>query len=276
MIAGTLVGTMRAGLRRRVATLNIQGLVPYSLAWQLQQKLVAQRIVWQKEEQSGFDAMLVLEHSPVYTLGRSAKPGDVKFPLVEGTGQGGRGFEVFKTDRGGQVTWHGPGQIVIYPVVDLTHHKKDLRWYVRGLEEVVLRVLALHGVEGQRDEKHTGVWVKEQGPEGEELTKVAAIGVSASRWVTCHGLALNVDPDLRAFESIVPCGVRDRRVGCLNNLLSPHAAAELTTAQVRYELMEAFEDVFPSMELCVQEKKDQLKGTVDEMVLEDEEREDYV
>jgi len=108
---------------------------------------------------------------------------------------------------------------VVYPIIDLTHHKKDLRWYVRGLEEVVLRVLASHGVTGQRDEKHTGVWVedtaREGGKEGGEgkLMKVAAIGVSASRWITCHGLALNVDPDLNAFDAIVPCGVKDRRVG---------------------------------------------------------------
>lgn len=214
-------------------------------------------------------------------MGRSAKPEDLKFPREEMEeekkgGKKGRGFEVYTSDRGGQVTWHGPGQVVMYPIIDLSHHKRDLRWYVRGMEEVVLRVLASHGVTGQRDEKHTGVWVEEKGGKGREeggggLIKVAAIGVSASRWITCHGLALNVNPDLKAFDAIVPCGVKDRRVGCLKDFLSAEKAAKLTTAQVRYELMEAFEEVFTSMELCVQEKKGPMLWQVEEVVLVDEE-----
>ncbi len=283
MTAGTLAaGALRMGLRRRVATLNIQGKLQQSMMglllgtddtslFLLTLFYLTHAQVWSLTPQPGgysislspnvspgkrrngtcplscsfplsflfppttsaspflppslssfrpgYDAMLVLEHTPVYTLGRSAKPEDVKFSLEEREeGKEERGFEVYKSDRGGQVTWHGPGQIVMYPIIDLTHHKKDLRWYVRGMEEVVLRVLASHGVTGQRDEKHTGVWVEEKGGKGKEggeggLIKVAAIGVSASRWITCHGLALNVNPDLKAFDAIVPCGVKDRRVG---------------------------------------------------------------
>lgn len=128
-------------------------------------------------------------------------------------------FELFRTERGGEVTYHGPGQLVVYPVLDLTGHQRDLRWYMGALEEVVIRVLASLGICAQREAGLTGVWVNG--------AKVCAMGVRVSRWVTMHGLALNVSPDLSHFEHIVPCGIADRRVTSLEELLPPSECPNL-------------------------------------------------
>lgn len=174
------------------------------------------------------DVLILLSHSPVYTLGAGARAeSHLKFDASRPPAR------LVRTERGGDVTYHGPGQLVGYPVVDLRHHKLDLRWYVGALEEVILQTLAHYGVQGERKRGLTGVWV------GDEV-KVAAIGVSASRWITCHGFALNVEPRvLPAFEQIVPCGIQGKRVGCLQHY-APHAAMD----DVRRVLAERFADVF--------------------------------
>src|SRR5205823_860189 len=154
------------------------------------------------------DTLLLLEHPPVITLGRGAKAHNVLWPSEL---LASRGFEVFETDRGGDVTYHGPGQIVGYPVVDLKPDRKDVRKYVASLEEIMIRVAGEYGIGAARVAGRTGVWT----PAG----KLGAIGVHISRWITSHGFAFNVRTDLADFSAIVPCGIQDASVASLQSLL---------------------------------------------------------
>jgi lipoyl(octanoyl) transferase len=154
------------------------------------------------------DTLLLLEHDPVFTLGRNGRPEHVL--LGEGELHA-RGFALFDTGRGGDVTYHGPGQVVGYPVVDLAPERKDVHRYVRDLEEVMIRTAADYGVAAGRVPGLTGVWVGDD--------KLGAIGVRIARWVTSHGFALNVANDLAPFGLIVPCGIRGRGVTSLSRLL---------------------------------------------------------
>jgi len=154
------------------------------------------------------DTLLLLEHNPVFTLGRNAKVESMLFPadtLRE------RGFDVFETGRGGDVTYHGPGQVVGYPILDLGPDRRDVHRYVRDLEEVMIRTCADYEVRAGRIAGLTGVWVGD--------AKIGAIGVRIARWVTSHGFALNVATDLAPFDLIVPCGIRGRGVTSLTSLL---------------------------------------------------------
>jgi lipoyl(octanoyl) transferase len=179
------------------------GLVDYSAALELQRERVAQR-------KSGAipDTLLLLEHPHVYTLGRNARRENM---LVSPGYLAARGAQVFSTDRGGDVTYHGPGQLVGYPILDLTQHRRDISWYMRSLEEVFIRTARDRGIEAGRSPGAAGVWVGND--------KLVAMGVHLSRWVTSHGFALNVNTDLRYFEWIVPCGLRGKGVTSLARLL---------------------------------------------------------
>ena len=154
------------------------------------------------------DTLLLLEHPPVITLGRGAKARNI---LWSPDLLASRGFEVFETDRGGDVTYHGPGQIVGYPILDLKPDRKDVRKYVASLEEIMMRVAAEYGIGAARVPGRTGVWT----PSG----KLGAIGVHISRWITSHGFAFNVRTDLADFAAIVPCGIQDASVASLQSLL---------------------------------------------------------
>src|SRR5712664_2717410 len=154
------------------------------------------------------DTLLLLEHPRVVTLGRGAKPQNVLWTPEQ---LRARGFELFETDRGGDITYHGPGQLVGYPILDLKPDRCDVHKYVRDLEEVLIRTAAAYGIDAARVDGLTGVWV------GRE--KLAAIGVRISRWITSHGFALNVTTDLDYFNLIVPCGIADRGVTSLSRLL---------------------------------------------------------
>jgi lipoyl(octanoyl) transferase len=154
------------------------------------------------------DTLLLLEHPRVITLGRGAKDENILTPRDE---LARRGFEIFETDRGGDVTYHGPGQIVGYPIIDLKPDRKDVRKYVASVEELMIRVARDFGVEARRVPGRTGVWTG--------AGKLGAIGVHISRWITSHGFAFNVRTDLRDFASIVPCGIGDAGVASLESLL---------------------------------------------------------
>jgi len=178
------------------------GLVPYRTAWELQQELVAGR-----QDGTLPDTVVMLEHPPVYTLGRRASEENV---LLDGEQLSSAGIDVVPVDRGGDVTYHGPGQLVVYPIVRLAGQRHVVD-FVRALEEVALGTLARLGVEAERREGLTGVWV------GRE--KLVAIGVRVgAAGVTSHGLALNVDPDLDHFAGIVPCGLATEGVASLASL----------------------------------------------------------
>jgi lipoyl(octanoyl) transferase len=206
---------------RRQCLLNNQGLVPYAVAWQQQQRLVTQRI----QDNSLNDVLLLLEHPPVYTLGQGASTEFLKFDPNQVN------FELHRVERGGEVTYHCPGQLVGYPILNLRYYQQDLHWYLRQLEEVLIQLLAVYGLKGDRISGMTGVWL--------EGRKVAAIGIKVSRWITMHGFALNVCPDLTGFERIVPCGIVDKPVGSLAQFLP-----DITIEQVRLALAAIFAEVF--------------------------------
>jgi lipoyl(octanoyl) transferase len=195
------------------------GRVAYARGLEIQERLVAER-------QAGLlpDQLLLLEHDPVFTLGRNARHENV---LLSAEALRERGFSVFETGRGGDVTYHGPGQLVAYPVLDLSPDRRDVRRYVRDLEEVMIRTCADYGVEAGRIPGLTGTWVGRD--------KIGAIGVRISRWVTSHGLALNVNTDLAPFDLIVPCGIRDRGLTSLERLLGhPVALEEVMSGLARH------------------------------------------
>lgn len=197
------------------------GLVPYRTAWQWQQALAHDR----RTHPDSPDVLLLLEHPPVYTLGRGADPEFVRFAPGPGLP------EVVRIERGGEVTYHAPGQLVGYPIVNLRRHRTDLHWYLRSLEAVVIQAIAEFGITGERIEGLTGVWVAGR--------KVAAIGIQVSRWVSMHGFAVNVCPDLSGFGRIVPCGIGDRPVGSLVEF-----QPQLTVADLRPAIARAFGEVF--------------------------------
>ena len=171
------------------------------------------------------DILLLLEHLPVYTLGRGSNR-----EFLQDADRITR-VEVHQIERGGEVTYHCPGQIVGYPILNLRHYRKDVHWYLRQLEEVIIQVLAQYDLCGERIPGLTGVWV--------EGRKVAAIGIKVSRWVTMHGFALNVCPDLKGFEYIVPCGISDRAVGSMAEF-----QPDITLDEVRPIVARTFAKVF--------------------------------
>lgn len=205
----------------RLCQLCCPGLVPYQTAWAWQRSLVQQR----KNQPELGDLLLLLEHPPVYTLGHGATPDFLKFD------PGKSDIEVCRIERGGEVTYHCPGQIVGYPILNLAHHQQDLHWYLRQLEEVIIHVLRRYDLQAGRIEGLTGVWVGDY--------KIAAIGIKVSRWITMHGFALNVCPDLSGFDKIIPCGISDKAVGSLKQF-----CPNVDIAQVYKEVAIAFADVF--------------------------------
>lgn len=195
------------------------GRVSYWDAWDWQKKLTEAR----RENAELPDVLLLLEHPPVYTLGRGADEKFVKLTAHH--------LPIVRVERGGEVTHHCPGQLVGYPILNLKRHQPDLHWYLRQLEDVIIRTLAHHHIRGERQAGLTGVWVEGQ--------KVAAIGIKVTRWITMHGFSLNVRPDLSGFQHIVPCGIADRPVGSLQNFNKT-----LTIEAVQSTLEHQFEQVF--------------------------------
>lgn len=175
------------------------------------------------------DTLMLLEHPHVYTLGRNARKEHL---LVSRDLLASIGAQVFETDRGGDITYHGPGQLVGYPIFDLTAHRRDIAWYMRSLEEVFIGVAADFGVEAGRLPGATGVWV------GDE--KLVAMGVHVSRWVTSHGFAFNVNTDLRYFDYIVACGLRDKGVTSLERLLGKTVGMNAAESSVIAQLSRVF------------------------------------
>lgn len=207
--------------KSRLCWLFNQGLVDYKVAWEWQRSLVAKR----REQPNLEDVLILLEHPAVYTLGIGAKEEFIKFNLDKSD------YQVYRIERGGEVTYHCPGQLVGYPILNLRYYQQDLHWYLRQLEEVLIRVLASYDLPGERVPGYTGVWL--------EGRKVAAIGVKVSRWITMHGFALNVCPDLTGFNRIVPCGIADKPVGSLAQFIP-----DISVEEVRGKVAIAFAEVF--------------------------------
>jgi len=180
------------------------GLRNYKEVWDLQRKLVYKRI-----SDDIPDSLILVEHFPVITLGRQGKKEEV---LVSKSYLSERRISLFQIERGGKATFHGPGQLVAYPIINLALNEKDLHKYLRNLEETVIRLLKKVGVKGERKERYTGVWVKDK--------KIASIGIAIKKWVTYHGLALNVNVDLSYFSLIFPCGMDNKKITSLREIFS--------------------------------------------------------
>src|SRR5215212_2850086 len=202
------------------------GLVPYDTALAVMEERAAAVAQGRAAE-----LVWLLEHPPLYTAGTSARPGD----LVEAR------FPVHDVGRGGQFTYHGPGQRVAYLMLDLKRRGPDVRRYVASLEECLIRTLSAFNVRGERREDRIGVWVRRPDKGAGAEDKIAAIGIRLKRWVSLHGIALNVDPDLNHFTGIVPCGVADTRYGVTSLVDLGHI---VSMAEVDMELRRAFEDLF--------------------------------
>ena len=197
------------------------GEIDYQSAWIWQKSLQQERI----KDPEIADALVILEHPPVYTLGTGSSLEFLKFDHLENE------YELYRVERGGEVTYHCPGQIVVYPILNLRHYQQDLHWYLRQLEEVAIQVLAVHHLTGERIDGLTGVWV--------EGRKIAAVGIKVSRWITMHGFALNVCPDLSGFDRIVPCGIVDRSVGSIAEFIP-----DIDLHLVRQQIIQVFSKVF--------------------------------
>ena len=210
---------------RRTLAVRELGVVPYGEGLELQAELVTQRRAADIP-----DTLLLLEHPHVLTLGSSAEPAHV---LADDAERERLGIELFESGRGGDVTYHGPGQLVVYPILDLKPDRKDLHRYLRDLETVLIAVASSFEVSAERSEGLTGVWT--------EMGKLAAIGVRVSSgWITSHGLALNVSTDLDYFGTIVPCGIPDRDVTSLERELG----RPVSVTDASKSLVEHFADVF--------------------------------
>jgi lipoate-protein ligase B len=201
------------------------GLVDYAEGLHLQSERVAAR-----KADAIPDTLLLLEHPHVYTLGRNAKKDNILLSVEQ---LAARGVQVFEIDRGGDVTYHGPGQLVGYPILDLTEHRRDIAWYMRSLEEVLIRVARGYGIEAGRLAGAPGAWVGND--------KLAAMGVHISRWVTSHGFAFNVNTDLHYFDWIVPCGLRDKGVTSLQKLLGRRIEIDEVAEKVVLQFGRVFE-----------------------------------
>ncbi|MEP7267953.1 MAG: lipoyl(octanoyl) transferase LipB [Saprospiraceae bacterium] len=213
---------LESGIDLRSITIENWGLIDYKKAWD-QQTSIHQEIIEKKRNKTensftGPGRLIFCEHEKVFTLGRSGKESNL---LMNLDWLKSKGIDFYKINRGGDITYHGPGQIVLYPIIDLDYFFNDVHKYVRKLEEIVIQVIATFNIQGYRHPDFTGVWVKSR-MDG-HAKKICAIGVHMSRWVTLHGLAFNVHTDLTPFEYIVPCGIRDPEKG----VTSLHLETEL-------------------------------------------------
>lgn len=226
-------------MKREVVLLNFLdgSKVPFIEAWALQKQIFADQLErlaapfpdtqFAEGEQkcSGVDTVILLQHEPVYTLGTASDANFIK--AKDGN------VSVVRMDRGGEVTYHGPGQLTVYPILDLRGYKQDIHWYIRALEECLIRALSLYGLNAERKEGITGVWIGN--------CKVGAVGIKCRKWVTMHGIAVNVEESsLANFEGIVPCGLENREVGCLNQFLPER----ISVSDFANTMQIALQDVF--------------------------------
>lgn len=196
------------------------GTQDYKIVWDFQKNL-QQKIIMGKQP----DTLLLVEHEPVYTMGKNGNPDHVLQTRSNNT-------KIYQVERGGDITFHGPGQLVGYPILDLHHYEKSISWYMRTLETMLIRTLGHFGIEGELKKGLTGVWVEDE--------KIAALGVKISRWVTMHGFALNVNTDLEYYQSIIPCGIFEYGVTSMQELSGEKIDMQLLKDTVKAEFRNFF------------------------------------
>ncbi len=218
----------------------------YKQAWEYQERLLQQNVVIKAAARSlepptsgdqtpTTNYLLFVEHPPVYTLGKSGK---MEHVLISQPERAEKGIEFFQINRGGDITFHGPGQLVGYPILDLEKFYTDIGRYLRELEEVIMLTLQHFGIRGERSAGETGVWIDAEKKGAER--KICAMGVRCSRWITMHGFALNVSTDLNYFNYIIPCGIQNKKVTSIKQELG----TEVSMTEVKEVLKNAFEKVF--------------------------------
>ncbi len=213
---------------RKLHYCNI-GFIDYNEAWQLQKDVLEARSNNLIE-----DTLFLLEHNNTYTLGKIA---DKKHLISSEKFLNDNKISVYEIDRGGDITYHGPGQIVGYPIISLNDWQKDTHKYLRALEEVIIKTCGSYGLKAERNEKYTGVWV--------ENRKIAAIGIKVKKWVTMHGFAFNVNTDLSLFKGIIPCGIEDKEVTSVKK----ESGKSIDIEQVKENLLLNFKKVFDYKEI---------------------------
>jgi lipoyl(octanoyl) transferase len=225
------------------------GIMEYQTAWDYQEKLLNDNVAVKSaalnsaslnipssnSKQLTINHLLFVEHPPVYTLGKSGKIENV---LISREDLKEQGIEFFHTNRGGDITFHGPNQIVGYPILDLENFYTDIGRYLRDLEEVIIQLLGQYGIHAGRSGGETGVWI-DADEKGKER-KICAMGVRCSRWITMHGFALNVNTDLRYFNNIIPCGIQNKKVTSMKEELG----RELDLEEVKKKLKDCFAEIF--------------------------------
>ena len=216
------------------------GLIDYKKAWDFQKEIFTKRVNSEIE-----DSFFLLEHPNTYTLGKTADRENLK---------GSESFlkrnqiSVYDIDRGGDITYHGPGQIVGYPIIDLSDWQKDTHKYLRALEEVIINTCMEYNLTCDRNPKHTGVWIDDR--------KIAAIGIKVSRWITMHGFALNVNTDLNLFEGIIPCGIQDKSVTSFKKELGK----EVNLSEVKEKLVKNFRSHFNYHKVVLKDRDELLQS----------------
>lgn len=207
----------------------------YKKIWDYQETLLQQKIKSKQLNETAPDYLIFVEHDPVYTLGKNGKEKNL---LINLQSLEEKGIEYFHINRGGDITFHGPQQLVGYPILDLDNYKTDLGWYLRSLEEVIILTIGEYGLKGERSPGETGVWL-DANMKGMER-KICAMGIRCSRWVTMHGFALNVNVDLNYFNFITPCGIQNKKVTSIQKELGK----AVKMSEVKEKLVKNFELVF--------------------------------
>jgi lipoyl(octanoyl) transferase len=223
------------------------GIIEFEDAWQIQEELLKEKIAIKIQNRRLIELgekpnlqthhLLFCEHHPVYTLGKS---GTINHLLLNEQDIKTQGFKFFKINRGGDITYHGPGQIVGYPIFDMDYFFTDIHKYIRLLEEAIIRTLVYYGLKGIREEGYTGVWL--EGDSKKESRKICAIGVHLSRWVTMHGFAFNINTNLSHFSNIIPCGIQENNRGVTS--LQNELGKTIPLHQVKEILLKNLQEIF--------------------------------
>ena len=217
------------------------GIQKYNIAWSKQEQLLQSIIDIKKSNRSlrkikkTPNYLIFLEHHPVYSIGKSGDQGNL---LIDNSILAERGIDYIKTNRGGDITFHGPGQLVVYPILDLDNFFTDIHKYLRNLEEVIIHTLSDFGIKGQRSPGETGVWLDIDTP---YARKICAMGIRASRWVTMHGFALNINTDLSYFDSIIPCGISEKSVTSMRKEVGKEIPFEKVVSKIKIHFESQFE-----------------------------------
>ena len=214
-----MINANKSTLNKKIEILDL-GMQAYKESWIFQKELLNKR-----SNNEINDTLIFVEHEPVYTLGKNADENHILQNYPENV-------QTFHIERGGDVTFHGPGQLVGYPILDLRNYKKSISWYMRSLEEVIIDTLLEFNIKAVRKDRLTGVWYKDE--------KIAALGVRVSKWITMHGFSLNINPDLNYYKSIIPCGIFEYGVTSMSKILDTNIDLELVKGILKIKFLDQF------------------------------------